>query len=232
MELFETNLTELAYTQDEINSAATYFGQSELFTSENASEENFKLLSGKYQVLHLAMHAIVDQQNPLLSKLIFSQADTLSPEDGYLLAREIYDLNLNADLAVLSACNTGFGKHVSGEGVMSLGHAFAFAGCPSIVMSLWPAQDQATARLMNLFYDGLSNGLSKDQALRKAKIQYLATTNDLFVHPFYWANFIVQGNPEPLHKNGTTNVGLLIAIFVLPLLLGFIWWMRRSTSSA
>lgn len=208
-------LAELAYTEDEVKAAATYFSQAETFSGEKATETNFKSISGNFQVLHLAMHAIVDQQNPLHSKLIFSQTQSSSPDDGYLQAREIYDLNLNADLAVLSACNTAYGKLIGGEGIMSLGRAFAYAGCPSIVMSLWPAQDQATARLMSLFYEGLSSGLSKDQALRKAKMEYLATTDDLFAHPFYWANFIVQGDPEPLQQPANRNLIWVFSVLII-----------------
>ena len=144
---------DLKYTTDEIRNASSFF-DGMTFTGSQATESSFKRHGGEFQILHLAMHAIIDEENPLQSKLIFTQdQDTL--EDGFLNAYELYNMRLTAEMAVLSACNTGFGKLVRGEGVLSLGRAFAYAGCPSIVMSLWPAQDKATADIMRYFYQGL-----------------------------------------------------------------------------
>jgi CHAT domain-containing protein len=186
----------LKFTSQEVTEAHNYFSGS-LFLNNEASEGTFKALEGSAQILHLAMHALVDEENPLRSKLIFSQsADTT--DDGFLHAYELYNLRLNAELAVLSACNTGFGPLSEGEGVTSLSRAFSYAGCKSIVMSLWPAQDKSTLDIMSLFYKGLSEGLSKDQALRQAKLQYLANADDLFASPFFWANFVVSGSTQPL----------------------------------
>ena len=186
----------LKFTSQEVTEAHNYFSGS-LFLNNEASEGTFKALEGSAQILHLAMHALVDEENPLRSKLIFSQsADTT--DDGFLHAYELYNLRLNAELAVLSACNTGFGPLSEGEGVTSLSRAFSYAGCKSIVMSLWPAQDKSTLDIMSLFYKGLSEGLSKDQALRQAKLQYLENADDLFASPFFWANFVVSGNTQPL----------------------------------
>lgn len=213
---FRDKLSNLKYTGQEITNASSYFG-GVTYTGKTATESIFKKEGSKYQILHLAMHALVDEENPLNSKLIFTQeGDTL--EDGFLNAYELYNMELNAELAVLSACNTGYGKLAKGEGVMSLGRAFSYAGCPSIVMSLWPAQDQATSDIMTYFYEGLSKGHSKDQALREAKLKYLENADDLFAHPFYWAGFVVQGDPKPLQLNQTTS---LRWVYLILSLLGF-----------
>ncbi|MGB0524835.1 MAG: CHAT domain-containing protein, partial [Flammeovirgaceae bacterium] len=101
-------------------------------------------------------------------------------------------------LAVLSACNTGFGQLQRGEGVMSIGRAFAYAGCPSIAMSHWQVDDEATAQLMEGFYQGLSDGLTKSAAMRQAQLNYLANTSPRSASPFYWGSFIVIGDNAPV----------------------------------
>ena len=113
-------------------------------------------------MLHLATHAEIDNKNPLYNKLIFS--------DGDMTSSEIYLSETRAKMAVLSACNTGFGKLEKGEGVMSMARAFHFSGVPSVVMSLWKVPDRSTMQIMLLFYQHLENGESKSEALRKAKL--------------------------------------------------------------
>ncbi|MDN5200706.1 CHAT domain-containing protein [Fulvivirgaceae bacterium BMA10] len=169
----------------------------EVLNGVKASEGEFKEKAGQFGIIHLATHAIIDDENPMQSRLLFTQ-DSTTKEDGDLYSWELYNMKLNAKLAVLSACNTGFGKIHHGEGVMSLGRAFAYAGCPSIVMSLWPAQDAATSDIMTYFYEGLSRGLPKDRALREAKLKYINNSEELFSHPFYWASFVSQGDQEPI----------------------------------
>jgi len=145
----EKTLSKLKWNQPEVESINKQFdGVS--FKGTNATESNFKQMVKKYEIVHLAMHGFVDKNNPTNSGLIFSRMssqDTLA-EDGYLYAHELYNMDINSKLAVLSACNTGYGKFTKGEGVMSLAHAFSYAGCPSIVMSHWNVDDESTAKLM------------------------------------------------------------------------------------
>ena len=225
---YRDDLADLQFSSDEIQAAAGFFSGT-TFVGEAATESLFKKEGGKYQILHLAMHAIVDEDNPLQSKLIFTQ-NSDSVEDGFLNAYELYNMDLDAELAVLSACNTGYGKLARGEGVMSLGRAFAYAGCPSILMSLWPAQDQATADIMTYFYEGLSAGHSKDKALREAKLKYLENTEDLFAHPFYWAGFVLQGDPRPIAVKAGFDYWW--ALLGLALVLGVVGlWRSRSKNA-
>jgi len=217
---------DLKYTSDEIQNASSFF-DGITFTGSEATESSFKRHGGEFQILHLAMHAIIDEENPLQSKLIFTQdQDTL--EDGFLNAYELYNMRLTAEMAVLSACNTGFGKLVRGEGVLSLGRAFAYAGCPSIVMSLWPAQDKATADIMRYFYQGLSKGRAKDAALREAKLKYLENASDLLTHPFYWGGFVVQGDASPIRlSRGLSWYWLLLGIPLLAVLFVYVGKQRK-----
>lgn len=168
------------------------------FTNQEAAEGRFKQEAHQYSIIHLAMHALVDDQNPMYSRLIFSQNAADSLEDGYLSAYELYNMELSADLAVLSACQTGYGKLEQGEGIMSLARAFAYAGCASIVMTHWLVDDAASAQLMSHFYSYLSEGFPKDEALRRAKLNYLEGASIQKAHPFFWSNFVLVGDVAPI----------------------------------
>ena len=118
--------------------------------------------------------------------------DTTSSEDGVLHLGEIYNLNLNAELVVLSACETGLGKLAGGEGMIGLARGFKYAGANSLLVSLWPVDDVSTKKLMTAFYDYLLQGKSKAEAIRLAKID-LIQTSYRFTKPFSWAGFILIG---------------------------------------
>jgi CHAT domain-containing protein len=220
-------LAKLEGTAYEVSAIDNYF-KGQFYEGATASEHVFKKNAPDYDIIHLATHAIIDDEHPMNSRLLFTmQPDSL--EDGDLYAWELYNMQLNAQMTVLSACNTGFGKLQRGEGVMSLGRAFAYAGCPSVIMSLWPAQDQATAEIMVHFYQGLSEGMTKDESLRKAKLKYLGTTHELFAHPFYWASFVVQGDPGPLNiQNDNFSYGWLGGGMALLLLCLFLFFKYRK----
>lgn len=170
----------------------------DFFVEQQASERVFKEQSNRYKVLHLSMHGVVEDEDPLFSKLLFTQVpDTL--EDNILYAYELYNMDLEADLAVLSACNTGLGELQSGEGVISLSHAFSYAGVPSTILSLWKIPDQTSADLMTLFYENIKKEKTKPNALRQAKLQYLNQIEAVEqAHPYFWGAFIGYGNPSPV----------------------------------
>jgi CHAT domain-containing protein len=149
---------------------------------------------GQYRIIHLATHGFLNSLNPELSGLAFSLVDEKgSPQNGFLLAPEIYNLKLPAtDLIVLSACQTGLGKEVSGEGVVGLTRGFMYAGAPRVVVSLWNVNDRATADLMKRFYQAmLVKGLRPAAALRAAQIELLKLRE--WRAPYYWAAFSLQG---------------------------------------
>ena len=158
----------------------------------SATEYNFKQQSRKAGIIHLASHSLINDEEPLYSKLIFdSRNDTI--EDGLLHTYELYNMQLNADLACLSACNTGIGKYYHGEGIMSLARGFMYAGVPNVMMSLWPVSDQSTRDIMQYFYEELAEGTSKSKALRLAKLKYLEQADPLSANPYYWGGFIFLG---------------------------------------
>lgn len=173
-----------------------------LYRNENASEENFRKQSNNYDILHLAMHAFINDSLPAFSRFAFSQNNSDEPlNDGWLNTADIYNLDLNARLTVLSACNTGTGNLKNGEGVMSLARGFLYAGCPAIVMTLWEVEDNAGTKIMSSFYQHLKKGRPTDEALRLAKLNYLENANPRMAHPHYWLGYVSIGNSQPLFRS-------------------------------
>ncbi len=189
------------------------------FYGSEAGEANFKKNVGSYNILHLALHGEVDHKNPENSKLFFTKSkDTL--EDNYLYAHELFAINVPAELAVLSACNTGSGKIAKGEGVMSLGNAFQYAGTKSLLLSGWEVSDQTTPLLMSFFYANLKKGMDKAKALQQAKLTYLQTANIRRTNPFYWGGFYLVGDTTPLRFEGINYWYWVMATSIL-ILFGF-----------
>ena len=188
---------------------------SRVFLNEQATESNFKKYASDYSVLHLAMHTIMDDEQPLQSLLAFTNVETSDTlEDNRLYAYEIYNMKLNAQMTVLSSCSSGFGKMQKGEGMMSLARGFIYAGCPSIVMTLWQVSDKSSSELMTSFYRYLKKGRSKQEAMRLAKIDYLASADDLTSNPYFWSGFVVVGDGTPIYrKSGVTYWLMVVAIF-------------------
>ena len=172
----------------------------DVLKKNEATKERFLKDASNYEIIHLATHGVLDLDNSLNSYLVFS--------DDSLTASEIYGMNLNAKLSVLTACNTGDGELTS-EGVMSMSRAFAYAGCPSVVMSLWTHKDHMSD-LTSDFYKYLKRGQPVDKALQKAKIDHLKKEKD--AAPHYWANLVVNGKTEPVNKNLKYYYWILIAL--------------------
>ena len=166
---------------------------------DKATRENFLQFANHNRIIHLATHASVNNENPLRSFISFYPGNTASR----LYAREIYDLQLDTtDLIILSACETGTGQLVKGEGLMSITRAFAYAGCPNIITSLWKAEDRATAYISQRLHYYLGKNETKDKALQMAKIDFLKSQDidPALKSPNYWAHLVLIGDYEPDHK--------------------------------
>jgi CHAT domain-containing protein len=196
------NLNPLPFAGSEIKAVSAVLGGS-FWLNQNATRENFLKNAERYGILHLAMHGLVDERNPLHSRLLFSQS--VAGDDPFVYASDLYHLQLHAGLSVLSACRSGTGAWKKGEGVLSLSRAFAFAGCPSIVMSLWNVSDQSTGDLMVGFYQELKNGAAKDEALRTAKLNYLKKVSPEYSKPIYWAAFVPIGEMDGMPDRYFSN---------------------------
>ncbi|MFT5763699.1 MAG: CHAT domain-containing protein/Tfp pilus assembly protein PilF [Saprospiraceae bacterium] len=213
----------LEFAQKEIQNLSQTFAIKSMVGSL-ATEENFKNLAHQYRFLHLAMHAFTDDETPSFSGLIFPK-NAAEQKEEILYAYEIANMNLSTDLVVLSACNTGAGKQVAGEGPISLARSFRQAGCPNIVMSLWQADDETTSILMNSFYKNLKAGKGKAEALRLAKLSYLDQSRKNFPH--YWAAFVLTGDNETINL-GKRNPLWFVLGFGILFLVGFYIWKRNN----
>ncbi len=190
---------------------------------EDATESKFKSLASNYKILHLAIHGAASKSDSIDAKLFFRES-TGQSEDGILHPYELYNLNLNASLVVLSACETGVGKYKKGEGVFSMARGFAYAGCPAIVMSLWKVNDETTSAMMTSFYEHLNEGEEVNKSLRYAKIKYLEGSDEFTAHPSYWAAFVPIGKSQSIIS--TKNYLLWIVLGLL--LPGLIFIITRN----
>ncbi|MFK7799589.1 MAG: tetratricopeptide repeat protein [Aureispira sp.] len=163
-----------------------------------ASEKTVKEKASDYAVLHFATHGILEKHRPVLSSLAFSE-DNDSTESNFWQAHEISKMQLHANLVVLSACETGYGKFEQGNGIASLARAFMYAGASALIVSLWQVDDYATSKIMENLYANLADGMKKDEALRQAKIQYMQQSEGILAHPALWSSFIMMGNTAPVH---------------------------------
>jgi CHAT domain-containing protein/Tfp pilus assembly protein PilF len=183
----------LPYSEKEIAEISKYFPKEkkDIYLEDEAKEETFKKVSLKdYQIVHFACHGFLAEEFPFRSALVLSM-DEDPKEDGFLQVRELYNYRMNANLIVLSACQTGRGKLVKGEGILGLPRVFFYSGVNSVLLALWKINDKSTSKFMDYFYQYLSLGNDKAQALQLAKLRMI---NSKFSHPFYWAAFVLNGD--------------------------------------
>lgn len=212
------NLSALPSTIIEVDSIASHFSRASTLKDNEVSEEALKelLRQNRYRYIHMATHGIIDEEHPNRSGLALSAVGEITPsskEDGLLRTSEIFGMDINSDMVVLSACNTGLGKTVDGEGMLGMQRSFFYAGTSTVVASLWNVYDRSTAVFMNEFYKSLINSDAEESwttsllrwigwdesvpfgqkasAMREAKLQMIK--HPLFNHPIYWAPFIVVG---------------------------------------
>ncbi|MCP4441947.1 MAG: CHAT domain-containing protein [Aureispira sp.] len=197
------------------------------YADRYASEYYFKKYLESYGLAHLAMYTEVNSYYPEYSSIVFSE-DAYEKEDNFLYAQEIKQLSMqHLAMVILSASQTEDSQEQIGEGVLSLGRNFVYAGVPSLVMNLWKLNDQTSSQLIRRFYDNLQEGMPKDQALRQAKLAFLDEATGIAMHPAFWANYVHFGNYENITIEEPINK---IWWFIIPIgamaLLG--WWGLRG----
>ncbi|TMM52223.1 CHAT domain-containing protein [Maribacter algarum] len=197
-------------------------GQS--YLNENASLQNFTSKLSEYGMVHLATHAVFDDTAPEYSYLAFSNADN---QENLLYVSDLYNLQIDADLVTLSACESGVGELKRGEGFLSLARGFFYSGASSLTSTLWKINDASTTTLMDSFYKNLSNGDTKDVAMQKSQISFLESNRQNgLAHPYYWSGFIVSGNTEPL---SATNYWFWIELgILLSIVAGFMVFGKKN----
>jgi CHAT domain-containing protein len=179
---------------DDIVKALPAPARKDIFSGFNASRATvMKLQDQGYRIVHFATHGDLNTEYPELSSIVLSLVDSRGePQDGFLRLHDIYNLKLPADLIVLSACTTGLGRIIKGEGLISLTRGFMHAGAPRVVASLWRIEDLGTSELMKRFYQHLAKDrMSPHLALRQAQVDMLRSRR--WRSPYFWAGFVIQG---------------------------------------
>ncbi len=222
------SLAPLDYAKNEVENIQKYFSCN-ILEGEDATEKKFKMLSEEFDILHFSMHTILDNKQPLASKLVFTLNND-SVDDGFLNTYEIYSLPFKAQLAVLSACETGGGKLSKGEGILSLARGFIYSGVPSIVMTLWEIDDISSADIISGFYEKLKSGNKIDMALRIAKLNYLQSTDQLHAHPYFWSAYVQIGDNSSITANSNYFSTIVIVIGILLIVIIVIYLIRQRKS--
>jgi CHAT domain-containing protein len=197
--LREDELEPLPGAEREVNALRLLYGRdrSKVLVKGDATEEEVKAEGDKYRLLHFATHAILDDRNPMYSRIMLARADGKKLEDGQLEAWELMKFDLKAEMIVLSACQTAQGRIGAGEGMIGMSWAGFVAGSPTVVVSQWKVDSDRTAELMIQFHQNLLRkrgnqpAMTKAEALRSAALKL---RHSRYSHPFYWAGFVLIGN--------------------------------------
>ncbi len=221
-------LNDLPFARQEAQYVTSITG-GKLYINKDAKESVFKNESGKYDIIHLAMHTLLNDKDPMRSTLIFSHSND-STEDGYLKTFEIYGIPLKAKMVVLSSCNTGIGMLFSGEGILSLARGFIYSGSLSVIMSMWEIEDKSGTEIVKMFYDNLENGYSKSVSLKRARILFLKNADQLRSHPYYWSSMVVYGSDSAIYHHDKLKAGILIMLGLL-IFAGSIAYYRKRRYS-
>ncbi len=218
-----SDLAPLLYNQKEVEAIAELYPTTTAIANE-ATRADFLGQARDYSILHLSSHARTNDSLPDLSYIAFSQFSSTTETEELLYVYDLYTLPLQADMIVLSACETGIGKLQKGEGIMSLARGFSYAGAKSIITTLWRVNDQKTTQIILDFYQNLDKKQSKDQALWTAKQQMIK--EGLYAHPYYWAGFIGIGNMTPIDLKASSSFLWLLLLIPLAILLGIFFKKR------
>ncbi len=199
------------------------------FLNENSTEHIFKANAKEHKIIHIGTHAESNNISPELSRLVFAKSiDSINTDDNYLYVYEIYNTNLSSNLAILTACETGKPSYQAGEGMISLAHAFNYAGSESMLTSLWKIDEQTSAEIIESFYNYLKKGFPKDEALQKAKLDYIAIAEGRTLSPQYWAGLVLIGDTSPIELSGSSNFLFWFGIATLALILLIVFLKKRN----
>lgn len=219
-------LSNLNFSSVEIENAAELF-KGKSWTGKKVTEDLLKESASQAGILHFAMHGEVEDLHPMLSKLYFNSSEK---EDGILHVYEIYNMNISAQLVILSACNTASGKLIRGEGILSLERAFQYAGGKSLLSTLWTVDDASSLKITELFLQNIKSGSPKDVALRDAKLHFIETASPEVLHPFFWSSFKLTGNTDPFIQNSNSTY-LYSGLGIVSLFFGILYFRRQKKAS-
>lgn len=215
-------IASMIFNQEEVVQIGALLS-ADYLAGQSATKQHFFQAAPLHHWLHFAGHARADQRFPLQSHLEFSDST-----NAKLYAWEVYNMQLPAEVLVLSGCETGSGKYLRGEGVMGLARAFRYAGVPNIIQSVWQADGQATQSLMTFFYEAFQESGELTPSLQQARNRFFQEMPPRFHHPYYWANFVLVG-PDLAPKRSPWM--LWGGILGMSLLVFGGWWLWRSRAS-
>ncbi len=184
--------------------------------SKTATERNLRQKAGNNRILHFATHSEVFENDPLYSVIYLNQEQEHrnsgdASNDGLVYAYELFQLDLSSEMVMLNSCESGSGNYIQGSGIVGFSRAFNYAGVPSLVMNLWSVRDRSAYHLSVSFYDYLNQGYGKNEAMRKAKIDYINKFNS---NPTNWGSFVVYGNVDPIVPSRSPWVFAAIILFI------------------
>lgn len=197
-------------------------------TGLEANEKRVKEKIQSGNVLYFGTHAISDEEDPVRSHLVLARNPGESEEDGLLHAYELFGIPVTAELAVLNACESGLGSIQEGEGMISLAYSLHFAGCPSTVMSLWKVDEKTSTTITEDYFSFLKDGLSKSDALRKAKLQYLDQADGSLQHPFFWAGMVLLGQDDPIEVKSWLPPRYWFFLLIILLSVAWMFFKRKK----
>ncbi len=198
------------------------------FVNEKASKQIFEKEASEHKIIHIGTHAESNNINPELSRLIFAKNN--ADDDNSLYTYEIYNTNLSSNLAILTACETGKPTYQAGEGMISLAHAFNYAGSESILTSLWKIDEQSSAKIIELFYKNIKKGWPKDKALQQAKLDYISSYEGRSLNPQYWAGLVLIGDTSPIEIQSSPH--LIFWIVGVFLVITLIWFFVKQRAKS
>lgn len=195
------------------------------YTDHSSTLSRFRSQAAGHKILYIGTHAEYNNQMPDRSRLIFSKEPD-RPDSNSLYLADIYGCNVTSDLAVLTACESGRPGYQDGEGMVSLAHAFNYAGSKSIVMGLWSIDEKSSSQITEAMIAYMRKGMAANEALQKAKLDYLQAGNGRTLAPAYWAGLVLMGDAVTVDFTGTTSVWWWIAGGVV-LLIGVGYWRAK-----
>jgi tetratricopeptide (TPR) repeat protein len=221
----DTSLINLPGAIKECESLELLF-DTKVLTGENATLQAFETYCPDYQIIHLSTHAVYDNNNKSSIRLVFS--DYQNNNNGTIDIYDVLNLPVNANLVVLSACNTAAGEMTEGEGNLNLAWAFNKAGAKSVLVSLWDANDYASSVIMPKFYKYLSEGMTKPEALHFAKLDFIKSADEMTSSPYFWAGFDYWGGDNAIINTAYTSETKFISVLLIILMGSFLFLFFRQ----
>lgn len=220
----------LPFTAELVNKIRRLLGGA-VFSDSRSTQRAFREASAYNRIIHIGTHAETNDDYPEYSRLVFAKDKADPDADNSVYLYDIYNYDLVSDLSVLMACESGRSSFREGEGMVSMAHAFSYAGSKSIMTGLWKLDEQAAVIIAERFYANLKKGLSKDEALQQTKLTYLQNAEGRMLAPVYWAGLVIMGDMAPVDLQTPFRISFqYIGILFLPVLLLGCWWLvRRKT---